>query len=132
MSTEEEYRKIQKKIKQRKGVYFHFGLYAIIIFFLFIINSLTMGHGPRVWWYLFPAAAWGTAVAIHALAVFGFSNSGLFGEDWESKKIEAELAKKGIALEIKQTLDLNELDVDQHLELKEMEKKARYDEQDFV
>ena len=132
MSNEEEYLKIQKKIKLKKGFYFHLGLYVIIIFFLFVINALTNGRGPSDWWYLFPAASWGTVVAIHALTVFVFSSAGFFGEDWETKKLEEELAKKGIFLDKKQQNSDNELDIDEHLDLKEMEKKARYDEQDLV
>ncbi len=132
MSNEEEYLKIQKKIKLKKGFYFHLGLYVIIIFFLFVINALTNPPGFNDWWYLFPAASWGTVVAIHALTVFVFSSAGFFGEDWETKKLEEELAKKGIFLDKKQQNSDNELDIDEHLDLKEMEKKARYDEQDLV
>ena len=132
MSNEEEYLKIQKKIKLKKGFYFHLGLYVIIIFFLFVINALTNDPGPSDWWYLFPAASWGTVVAIHALTVFVFSSAGFFGEDWEAKKLEEELAKKGISLDKKQQNPENELNIDEHLDLKEMEKKTRYDEQDLV
>ncbi len=132
MSNEEEYLKIQKKIKLKKGFYFHLGLYVIIIFFLFVINFLTEGPGPKDWWYLFPAASWGTVVAIHALAVFVFSSAGFFGEDWEARQLEKELAKKGISLDKKQLPTENEVDIDEHLDLKKMEKKARYDEQDLV
>ncbi len=132
MSNEEEYLKIQKKIKLKKGFYFHLGLYMIIIFFLFIINALTNSPGPSDWWYLFPAASWGTVVAIHALMVFVFSSAGFFGEDWEARKLEEELAKRGMSLDKKQLPSENNMDLDEHLDLKEMEKKARYDEQDLV
>ena len=132
MTNEEEYLKIQKKIKLKKGFYFHLGLYVIIIFFLFIINFLTEGPGHKDWWYLFPAASWGTAVAIHALSVFVFSSAGFFGEDWEARKLEEELAKKGIYLDKRQLPSGNEINMEEHLELKEMEKKPRYDEQDLV
>ena len=132
MTNEEEYLKIQKKIKLKKGFYFHLGIYVIIIFFLFIINALTNSPGPSDWWYLFPAASWGTVVAIHALAVFVFSSAGFFGEDWEARKLEEKLAKKGISLDKKQLPSENEMDMDEHLDLKEMVKKPRYDEQDLV
>jgi len=98
MSNEEAYLKVQKKIKAKKGFYLHFGIYVIIIIFLTLINWLTGGRGEifRIdWWVAFPAVCWGTAVAIHALAVFIFSGDGLLGEEWEQKKIEEELRKKG-------------------------------------
>jgi len=132
MSNEEEYLKIQKKIKLKKGFYFHLGIYGIITFFLFVINALTNDHGPNEWWFLFPAASWGTVIAIHALGVFVFSDAGFFGADWEARKLEEELAKKGILLDKKQLPAENEMDMDEHLDLKEMEKKTRYDEQDLV
>jgi len=132
MSNEEEYLKIQKKIKLKKGFYFHLGLYVIIIFFLFLMNFLTNDHGSNDWWFLFPAASWGTAVAIHALAVFVFSDAGFFGDDWEARKVEEEMAKKGIFMEKKQLPSEQGLNIDKHLDLKEIEKRPRYDEQDLV
>lgn len=129
MSDSKRYAKVQKKVKLKKGFYFHLGIYIIVIAFLAIINILT---DSRNWWFLFPAASWGVAVAIHALTIFIFSDEGFFGEDWEQKQIEAELAKKGYYLDNKQLPTSSDLDIDQQLELKEMKKETRYDEQDLV
>ncbi|MFK7982535.1 MAG: 2TM domain-containing protein [Saprospiraceae bacterium] len=132
MSNEEAYLKVQKKIKAKKGFYLHFGLYVIIIIFLTLINWLTGGHGGLFhidWWVAFPAVCWGTAVAIHALAVFIFSGDGLLGEEWEQKKIEEELNKRGYTRDKDALLPQNEID---HLKLKQVEKRTNYNEQDLV
>ena len=133
MNNEEAYSRIQKKIKLKKGFYIHFGIYLIIIFFLFILNWLTNdGRGSDDWWFLFPAASWGVAIAIHAMSVFVFSDIGIFGEDWENKKIEEELNKRGLSSEKPALPKAEDLDMDQHLDLKPMEKKPNYDERDLV
>ena len=131
MSDEAAYSKIQKKVKAKKGFYLHFGIYVIIIIFLAVINWLTGGRGRIDWWVAFPAVSWGAAVAIHALGVFIFSGDGVFGEEWENKKIEREMNKRGYSMD--KALPAEEtLDIDEHLELKEVEKRTRYDEQDLV
>ena len=128
----EEYTKIRKRIRLKKGFYIHFGIYIIVNIFLFLINHITDPLPDGYPWFLFPLVSWGTAVAIHALSVFGFSSVGLFGDAWESKQIDAELKKRGLGIEEKRLPRANEIDMDQHLELKEIEKKTNYDEQDLV
>jgi len=131
MSDEAAYSRIQKKVKRKKGFYFHLGLYVIIILFLTIINWLTAGRGRIDWWVAFPAVSWGTVVAIHALAVFIFSKDGVLGEEWENKKIEREMNKRGYSMD--KVLPAEEtLDIDEHLELKEVAKRTNYNEQDLV
>lgn len=126
----EEYTKIRKRVRLKKGFFIHFGVFVIVNFFLFAINWLT-GDEP---WFLFPLVSWGTAVAIHALAVFGFSSIGLFGDAWESKQIETEMKKRGLEKDTRQLPKANEINIDDHLELREMkaEKRTNYDEQDLV
>ena len=132
MSDSKEYAKIQRKVKMKKGFYWHLGIYAIVIFFLFMLNILTEDRGQIDWWFLFPAISWGLALGIHALSVFVFAGDGILGEEWEEKQIKKELAKKGLYLKNRQLNDNDDLDIDQHLDLKEMKKETRYDEQDLV
>ena len=131
-NAEEEYAKIQKEVKLKKGFYLHLGIYAIIICFLWAINALTEGPGHRDWWFLFPAVSWGVAVAIHALVVFVFSSVGILGDDWEQKQIESALEKNNLSQVSKQLPSDEQIDMDQHLNLKELAKKSTYDEQDLV
>lgn len=130
----EDYTKIRKRVRLKKGFYIHFGVYIIVNIFLFMINHLTDPLPDGYAWFLFPLVSWGTAVAIHALAVFGFSSVGLFGDAWESKQIEIEMKKRGLKEGKRQLSKTNEMDMDQHLELREMkaEKRTNYDEQDLV
>ena len=135
MLNEEAYLKVQKKIKAKKGFYLHFGIYVIIIIFLTLINWLTesdVGIIHMDWWVAFPAVSWGTAVAIHALAVFIFSGDGLLGEEWEQQKIEEELQKRGYSRNNNSLSSSNEIDINDHLKLKEVEKRTNYNEQDLV
>ncbi len=133
MSNEEAYLKVQKKVKAKKGFYLHFGIYVIIIIFLATMNWLTAGDKRYIdWWVAFPAVSWGTAVAIHALGVFLFSGDGFLGEEWEQKKIEEELEKRGYSSSHKTLPANDEIDINEHLELKEVEKRTNYNEQDLV
>jgi len=135
MSNEAAYLKVQKSVKAKKGFYFHFGMYAIIIIFLTAINWLTGGDGGlfRIdWWVAFPAISWGTVVAIHALAVFVFSSDGLLGEEWEQQKIDTELQKRGYSKQNNAIPADNEININDHLELKEVAKRTNYNEQDLV
>ena len=104
MSEQEAYRQVQKKVKLRKGFYFHLGIYIVIISFLFTINVLTNDENGD-WWFLFPAASWAVALGIHGLTVFFFSDTGYFGRDWEEQQINNELNRHVSNRE--QPLDLN-------------------------
>lgn len=50
----------------------HFGLYAAVMFVLFVIDGLT---APGVWWVLWPMWGWGIALALHT----GYLLGGLLG-----------------------------------------------------
>ena len=63
---------------------------------------------------------------------FLFSGDGLLGDEWEEQKIEAELEKRGYSIDHKSLPPSDELDIDEHLNLKEMEKRPSYNEQDLV
>jgi 2TM domain len=58
-----------------------------VITLLFFIDFLT----PGGWWFYWALLGWGIGILAHALSVFGIT--GLFGSDWEEKKI-AELMNK--------------------------------------
>ena len=132
MSNEEAYLKVQKKVKAKKGFYLHLGIYVIIILFLAIMNWATKDPIDDDWWVAFPAVCWGTAVAIHALAVFIFSGDGLLGEEWEEKKIEEALEKRGYSIDRQSLPATDEMDINEHLDLKKVEKRPNYNEQDLV
>ncbi|MEM6318096.1 MAG: 2TM domain-containing protein [Bacteroidota bacterium] len=132
MSDHEKYQKAKKKVAAKKGFYLHFGIYIIVILFLAFINFMTNDRTDDAWWFLFPAASWAVAIGIHALSVFIFSGDGLLGEEWEARKIEEELHKAQGQSFQNQLPSARKLDMDEHLDLREVKKVKRYDEQDLV
>lgn len=131
MTSDYHIRKAKKRVKAKKGFYFHFASYVIVIGFLFVMNQIT---DPYNTWFIFPALSWGVGIAFHYLGVFGIPGIGTLSKDWEDKEIEKELQKMGHKQEL---LDLPEdpskkerLEMDEHLELKEMRKN--YDDSEFV
>ena len=63
--------------------YIHLLVYVVINAGLFFLNLLTKGDDGG-WWFYWPLAAWGIAVAIHTMVVF----SGVFSEWWKQRKAE--------------------------------------------
>lgn len=51
-----------------------------------ILNYEQTGH----WWFLYPLLGWGIGLTSHGLSVASF---GLFGPDWEEKKIQEYMKK---------------------------------------
>ena len=131
MASDYHIRKAKKRVKAKKGFYFHFASYAIVITFLFIMNRLT---SPYENWFIYPALSWGVGIAFHYIGVFGIPGIGTLSKDWEDQEIEKELRKMGQNQEVlelpKRKKSRNELDMDDHLELKEMRKN--YDDSEFV
>jgi hypothetical protein len=88
MNEEEKYKYAKKKVKDLKGFYSHLIVYFVINIFLVIINLISTPE--RIWFY-WVTLGWGVAVVLNAVAVFGLG--GLFGSDWEEKKIKKYLEK---------------------------------------
>ncbi len=79
---EVKYQRAKKRVESLRGFYVHLGVYVLVNIFLFLINIIT---SPDSLWFYWPLLGWGIAIVAHAFAVFGFG--GLFGADWEEKKI---------------------------------------------
>ncbi len=75
------YERAKKHVEDVEGFYIHLSIYVLVITALVLID-LTTGGGL---WSLWPAAFWGIAVGIHALAVFVFE--GRFAGQWKERKI---------------------------------------------
>lgn len=127
MNEDYEYRRARKKVKAKKGFFYHLASYAIVIGFLFCLNLVT---SPFDMWWIFPAMGWGVGLAFHYLGVFGFPFLNIGSEEWEEKEMEKELRKtrrhRQNLLETRST----SLETPEELELKELQK--RYDDKDFV
>ena len=73
----------RKQVRELKTFYTHLFLYAIISVFLAALSVVT---SPGFFWAIFPILAWGTAVCIHAISVFGFF--GIGSKAWEERKVQ--------------------------------------------
>ena len=62
----------------------------VFITFLAILNMITDGSDNL--WFLYPAAGWGVAVAIHGFRTFVVD--GMFGDDWEERKVQELMGEK--------------------------------------
>lgn len=129
------YRRAKRRVNVKKGFYYHFSIYAIIISFLAFIN---MWDWSGEIWFVFPMAGWGMAIAIHYVAVFGIPGSRVLTKEWEEREMEKEIRKfeyldqkeresKGIPEEYER------LELEEELELKDFKKLRKdWDESDFV
>ncbi len=88
--TEKEYKKAKKRVKAKKGFYWHIASYLIVNTFLFSINLLT---SPGDWWFIFPLLGWGVSIIFHFIGVFGIPGLNFNDKAWEEKEINKELQK---------------------------------------
>ena len=127
MNEDFEFRRAKKRVRAKKGFFYHLASYAIIIGFLFLINMVT---GPSDVWFIFPALGWGVGLAFHYIGVFGVPFFNFGSAEWEEKELEKELQKQQTRPQNLLETRPTSLKITDELELKEMQK--RYDENDFV
>ena len=89
MTEEERYEAAKKRVEDIKGFYVHVLIYLSVNFLLFVINIMS---SPGQYWFYWPLFGWGIGVLIHGLSVFVFE--GLFGRQWEDKKIKQIMEKE--------------------------------------
>lgn len=82
MDEQERYRKAKERVEELKGFYIHAAMYLLVNAALVVINLVT---SPEYLWFVWPLLGWGVGVGAHAIGVFGIP--GLFGRDWEERKI---------------------------------------------
>jgi hypothetical protein len=88
MAEQERYEDAKKRVEDIKGFYIHLLIYLAVNLLLFAINILST---PDALWFYWPLLGWGIGVFIHGLTVFVFE--GLFGKQWEEKKIKEIMEK---------------------------------------
>ncbi len=89
--TEAEIRaKAEKKVRDKKGFYIHFGIFAVVGIFLFVLNYITTG-AQGDWWFYYPVLGWGLGVAIHHIAVFGLPGTDILSAEWEAREVAYEM-----------------------------------------
>jgi hypothetical protein len=82
------YQEALKQVKRIKEFYVHVAVYIAVNAFLMVINMLT-GDFP---WFIFPLGGWGIGLIAHAFDVYG--THGVFGQEWEDRKIRQLMGEK--------------------------------------
>ena len=80
---DDSYVRARKHVEEVKEFYYSLISYVIIIPFLAFVNYWTSWHYQWFWW---PMLGWGIGLSFHAYKVY--INDGMFGRNWERKKIE--------------------------------------------
>jgi hypothetical protein len=83
MDETEAYERARKQVRQIKGFYLHAMVYVLVNALLTFIN-LTTSRGEL--WFYWPLFGWGIGLLAHGVSVFGFG--GLWGKEWEDRKIK--------------------------------------------
>ena len=80
---DQAYKAALQRAEELQGYYIHLLVYIAVNTGLFLINLFTKGQGGG-WWFYWPLAGWGIAIAIHTMVVFG----GVFSERWKQRKAD--------------------------------------------
>ena len=83
------YKAAMQRAETLQAYYTHLLVYGVVNAGLFFINLLTRGDDGS-WWFYWPLAVWGIAIAIHTLVVFG----PVFSQDWKLRKAD-EIYRRG-------------------------------------
>jgi len=119
-----EYQNAVKAVKEKKKFYKHLSSYVLVnTAFLFV--SFFSGDGFFSWMPVM--FFWGIGLGSHYVKVFGFPGSGVSSREWEERELEREMRRRGVR---KSLPPARRTQMDDHLELKEMEKNYR--ESDLV
>jgi hypothetical protein len=78
---DERYARARKRVEELKGFYVHLLIYLAVNTGLFLIDLFDGGG----WWFFWPLFGWGIGVTAHAVGVF--AGEGVFGQEWEARKI---------------------------------------------
>jgi hypothetical protein len=95
MDERNEQQRALECVRALRGFYVHVMVYVAVNLRLVAIDWLT--EPPDLTWSYYPLVGWGVALAIHALVVF--VAEGLFGPDWEERKVEELLRRERSGLE---------------------------------
>jgi len=83
------YREARRHARDVRGWYVHALIYVLVIGGLTVLNLV---QNPGRLWVGWSAFGWGLGLLAHGLSVF--VGRGLFGADWEERKIREYLEKR--------------------------------------
>lgn len=130
MNDEDIYQNAAKKVKAKKGFFYHFLAFAFTLGMLYAI--MYFENGGDLLPVIIVALSWGIGIAVHYFKVFGTQNLDLFGinPNWEEDELKQEIARLKRKRELKEELQKERdlLDDFEPLDLKEVERKPSKDE----
>lgn len=133
MKDEDIYEEANKKVKAKKGFFYHLLAYVFIIGMLYAI--MYFENNGELLPVIIVGLSWGVGLAAHYWGTFGTENLEVLGisADWEEDQLEKELErltrKRELKEEIRKEKEL--LDGAESLELKEIIKRP-LDNDNFV
>ncbi|MEM1358340.1 MAG: 2TM domain-containing protein [Bacteroidota bacterium] len=133
MENEDLYEQASKKVKAKKGFFYHLLAYVFTIGMLYAI--MYFENNGNLLPVIIVGLSWGIGLAAHYLTAFGTENLEILGvnADWEEDELEKELErlkrKRELKDEIRKEKEL--LDEAERLELKEILKNPLKND-DFV
>ena len=84
------YDRARQMAPENTGLRWHSFVYVVVNSLLFVVWLIVLiGTGGKVRfpWFAFPAAGWGSGLAIHAFAVQRFDHDEGHGGDWRSAPV---------------------------------------------
>jgi uncharacterized membrane protein YcjF (UPF0283 family) len=90
-NQQELYEYARRRVKQKKGVYFHFILFFVGSIFLFIINRWLKVY-EEYDWYLWAITAWAFIFIMHFIKIF--VTESFINKTWEREQIEKLVARQ--------------------------------------
>jgi len=125
MKDEDIYEKANKKVKAKKGFFYHLLAYVLTLGMLYaIMHYENNGEFLPV---IIVGLSWGIGLAAHYLTAFGTENLEILGisSDWEEEELEKELEKLRRKRALKEQIrtEKNLMEEPESLALKEIVKK---------
>ena len=133
MRDEEIYKEAAKKVKAKKGFFYHLIAYAFVIGMLYAIMHFE--NNGEMLPVIIVALSWGIGLAAHYFSTFGTKNLEFLGinADWEEDALEEEIERLSRKRELKERIREEKMRMEDPdgLELREIEKRLRDEDIDF-
>lgn len=125
MKDEDIYKKANKKVKAKKGFFYHLIAYVLILGMLYAIMHFE--NNGEILPVIIVGLSWGIGLAGHYLTAFGTENLEVLGisSNWEEEELEKELEKLRRKRELKEEIKAEKelLEEPESLALKDIVKK---------
>lgn len=121
--------KAEKRVKAKKGFYWHLSVYLGIAVFFFTLN---MAVNPEKLFFFFPLIPWGFAILMHYIGVFGIPGTKILSEEWEKEQLQKEVMmlrekqrQKEDILLLEQEDEMMNINEKDYIKMKEMRQNYR-------